>query len=69
MKAVDCVADLLLKNDRHTWEIGPLGHGLHALAIYDSRVFKNARTALPSIVEESGASVPLEAKRDAAVAK
>jgi hypothetical protein len=39
------------------------------LAIYDSRVFKNARTALPSIVEEDGAAVPLEAKRGSDVAK
>ena len=35
IKAVDYVATMLLKNDKHTWEIGPLGHGLHALAIYD----------------------------------
>ena len=32
IKAVDYVATILQKNDRHTWEIGPLGHGLHALA-------------------------------------
>lgn len=69
LKAVDAVASLLLQHDRHTWEIGPLGHGLHALAIYDSRVFKNTRTALPSIVEENGTAVPLEAKRGSDIAK
>jgi hypothetical protein len=69
IKAVDAVASLLLKHDRHTWEIGPLGHGLHSLAIYDSRVFKNARTQLPSIVEERGALVPFEAKLESGVAK
>jgi hypothetical protein len=42
IKATDYVASLLLQNDRHTWEIGPLGHGLHALAIYNDRVFKEA---------------------------
>jgi hypothetical protein len=43
-KAVDYLATLLLANDGHKWEIGPLGHGLHALAIYHQRVFK---TPLP----------------------
>jgi hypothetical protein len=42
VKAADYVASLLLTNDRHTWEIGPLGHGLHALAIYHDRVFKES---------------------------
>jgi hypothetical protein len=40
IKATDYLATLLLKNDGHTWEIGPLGHGLHALALYNERVFK-----------------------------
>jgi hypothetical protein len=40
IKATDYLATLLVKNDGHTWEIGPLGHGLHALALYNERVFK-----------------------------
>jgi hypothetical protein len=40
IKATDYLATLLLTNDGHTWEIGPLGHALHALALYNERVFK-----------------------------
>jgi len=69
IKAVDNLASLLLKHDRHTWEIGPLGHGLHALAIYDSRVFKTPRSYLPSIVEGSASATPLEAKLPVEAAK
>ncbi|MEX2112186.1 MAG: hypothetical protein WD845_03325 [Pirellulales bacterium] len=57
-KAVDYVATLLETNSKHTWEIGPLGHGLHALAIYDSRLFKPADNPppQPAIVETSSDS-------------
>ncbi|MBI3838651.1 MAG: hypothetical protein HY288_12055 [Planctomycetia bacterium] len=50
LKAVDYVATLLLKNSKHIWEIGPLGHGLHALSIYDTRVFKGAEVQPPQNV-------------------
>ena len=39
IKAVDYLANLLLDGRNEKWSIGPLGHGLHALAIYDERVF------------------------------
>jgi hypothetical protein len=39
IKSVDYLANLLLDNRNEKWSIGPLGHGLHALAIYDERVF------------------------------
>lgn len=39
VKAVDFIATILLENPRRSWEIGPLGHGLHALRIYDERQF------------------------------
>ncbi|MEX0979018.1 MAG: ADP-ribosylation factor-directed GTPase activating protein isoform b, partial [Pirellulales bacterium] len=42
IKAVDYLSTILLENDKHTWEIGPLGHGLHALSIYNERVFKES---------------------------
>ncbi len=39
VKSVDYLAQLLLDGRNEKWSIGPLGHGLHALAIYDERVF------------------------------
>jgi hypothetical protein len=39
VKAVDYLAGLLLEHRQRDWEIGPKGHALHALAIYDERVF------------------------------
>ena len=38
-KSVRYLADLLMDNRTEKWGIGPLGHGLHALALYDERVF------------------------------
>lgn len=37
--AVQYLADLLLENRGWDWNNGPLGHGLHALALYEERVF------------------------------
>ena len=42
IKSVDYLATILLENPNQRWSIGPLGHGLHALAIYDERVFGGA---------------------------
>jgi hypothetical protein len=39
IKSVSYLADLLYDNRNEKWGIGPLGHGLHALALYDERVF------------------------------
>ncbi|WP_146433780.1 hypothetical protein [Blastopirellula retiformator] len=39
VKAIDYLATILERNPRMDWSIGPLGHGLHALSIYDQRVF------------------------------
>ncbi len=39
IKSVSYLTNLLLDNRNEKWSIGPLGHGLHALAIYDERVF------------------------------
>jgi hypothetical protein len=38
-RSVRYLADLLMDNRNEKWGIGPLGHGLHALALYDERVF------------------------------
>jgi hypothetical protein len=40
VKAVDYLANLLIDNRHEKWGIGPLGHGLHALAMYDERLFE-----------------------------
>lgn len=37
--SVTYLTRLLWENRQEKWGIGPLGHGLHALAIYDERVF------------------------------
>ncbi|HUE74260.1 MAG TPA: hypothetical protein VMP01_25490 [Pirellulaceae bacterium] len=39
VKAVDYLANLMIDNRNEKWGIGPLGHGLHALALYDERLF------------------------------
>lgn len=63
IKAVDFLATLLLNNDGHTWEIGPLGHGIHALAIYDSRMFKGVvPPASPPLADEAAAAINREAR-------
>ena len=38
-RAVDYLTELMLRNRDHDWEIGPRGHALHALALYDERAF------------------------------
>ncbi|HUY34125.1 MAG TPA: hypothetical protein VMV69_15365 [Pirellulales bacterium] len=39
VKAVDYLTGILASNPHREWSIGPLGHGLHALAIYNDRRF------------------------------
>jgi len=50
VKAVQYLTDVLAKNTDHTWEIGPLGHALHALAIYDRRQFQPFDQEVPVAV-------------------
>lgn len=40
VKAVGYLTSMLLGDTERQWEIGTMGHGLHALALYDQRVFK-----------------------------
>lgn len=40
-KAVNYLADIMIEGERRNWEVGPRGHALHALAIYDERLFEN----------------------------
>lgn len=39
LKSVEYLTTLLLENRNEKWGIGPLGHGLHALAMFDERIF------------------------------
>ena len=39
IKSVDFVATALAREPNRPWSIGPLGHALHALVIYEQRVF------------------------------
>jgi len=39
VRAVAYLTGLLLREPNHDWQIGPLGHALHALVLYDQRVF------------------------------
>ncbi|MEX0678423.1 MAG: hypothetical protein WD063_15190 [Pirellulales bacterium] len=65
IKAADYLATLLLSNDGHTWEIGPLGHGLHALALYNNRVFKEAVPLPKQPLARGDDAAALEARRGA----
>jgi hypothetical protein len=45
VRAVDYLAGMLLKDSDKEWPIGTLGHGLHALAMFDERAIKNRAPA------------------------
>ena len=49
-KAVDYLATILLADQNRTWEIGPVGHGLHALALYNARLSAPRQSAQSSVV-------------------
>jgi hypothetical protein len=42
IKSIDFLASTLLGAPQRDWSIGPLGHTLHALVMYDERVFRPA---------------------------
>ncbi|MBI2826366.1 MAG: hypothetical protein HYX69_16945 [Planctomycetia bacterium] len=55
VKAVEYLSGVLQKGKKTEWEVGPLGHSLHALAIYDERVFKPLdRKAAPRNLASGG---------------
>ncbi|WP_254509926.1 hypothetical protein [Anatilimnocola floriformis] len=60
VKSVSYLTKLLYDNRSTKWNIGPMGHGLHALATYDERVFGGepgkraeqlAKYARPTVIE------------------
>lgn len=52
VKAVDYLSGILATQPDRAWSLGPLGHGLHALALYDERVFQPA--APPALARRRG---------------
>ena len=48
VKAVNYLVDLLAKNSNREWEVGPRGHAIHALRIYDRRLFKPRDLVTPT---------------------
>jgi hypothetical protein len=64
VKAANYLVNLLASQPNRQWEVGPLGHGLHALRIYDRRLFKPYDTAAPTVTPptEQPAAEPLADK-------
>lgn len=66
VQAVDYLAGLLLEGSNRRWEIGPLGHALHALALYDERMFKSPVNQNPAALTAVGAATPQRLPADIA---
>jgi hypothetical protein len=73
-RAVDFLASMLLEHPQRSWSIGPLGHAMHALVMYDQRAFvsPNAptqrlaqRTATTPVATSDVAAEPDADSRDA----
>lgn len=47
IKTVNYLAGILQDNPKRDWSIGPLGHALHALVMYDNRVFRSKGATTP----------------------
>jgi hypothetical protein len=62
IKAVDFVADTLNAEPDRDWSVGPLGHALHALAIYSHRIETEGMPQQPKVARHYS---PQVAMRDA----
>jgi hypothetical protein len=51
-KAADFLATALLREPNRPWSIGPLGHALHALVMYDERLFQRAVEPPPALAKD-----------------
>jgi len=51
IKSMEYLTGILNQSPNRAWEIGPLGHALHALVLYDNRIFKphDNNSAAPQI--------------------
>ncbi len=47
IRAVDFLSGIMARDKEHAWEVGPVGHAIHALALYDRRVFQPHDQQLP----------------------
>ena len=56
VKAVKYVTDILLHEHYTQWEVGHLGHGLHALQIYNERVFGGEVRSFEGLVQRKPAA-------------
>ena len=48
MRAADFLSGILIDGSDRKWPIGPLGHALHALVMYDARLSSPQQPAEPS---------------------
>ena len=55
-KAVHYLVNLLNENRRHSWGIGSLGHAIHALVLYDQRMFGTERGMRRSTISQIAAT-------------
>ncbi len=53
IKTIDFLATQLSQDPVKDWSVGPLGHALHALIIYDQRAFGEANPAIASSVAKA----------------
>jgi hypothetical protein len=45
VRAIDYLCNLLIRGQNYDWEVGPLGHTLHALSLYDKRALSKPRSS------------------------
>ncbi|MGE0537410.1 MAG: hypothetical protein AB7O68_20740 [Pirellulales bacterium] len=66
IKAVRYLSGILAAQPNREWEIGPLGHALHALVLYDQRVFKAAEAPVekPVAQAKAGETEPTRDERE-----
>ncbi|MBN8623964.1 MAG: hypothetical protein J0M17_00605 [Planctomycetes bacterium] len=63
VKAVKYISDILLNEHYTQWEVGHLGHGLHALQIYNERVFGGEVRSFDGLLSRKPAAAAAPAAR------
>lgn len=53
VNAVECLTNILHNQENRRWKVGPLGHALHALVLYDQRVFQEKKSRTKTARAES----------------
>jgi hypothetical protein len=51
--AAEYLTTLLSRNRHRNWKIGPLGHALHGLVMYEARMFGKTRSTPPQVAQPS----------------